>query len=241
MAVSVNIAVPRSWHELSVKQLRYFFSLANMGFTMDEIKTYCFFRWGDIEVIGMYANDYWLKKDGVSFVASPLLVQSATDELDYLASIPLSPVHLPVINKCKAVDVRFEGVPFKKFLMCDNLYQGYLHTKNEELLDSMATILYEGDVVILDGAERISVFYWWASLKNLLCREFKNFLQPSGSADHSPEIGKLIKSAMNAQIRALTKGDITKEKEVLQMDTWRALTELDALALEYQELKQKYK
>ena len=33
-------------------------------------------------------------------------------------------------------------------------------------------------------------------------------------------------TAMNAQIRALTGGDITKEEAVLSMDTWRALTEL---------------
>ena len=42
---------------------------------------------------------------------------------------------------------------------------------------------------------------------------------------------------MNAQIRALTKGDVTKEKEILAMDCWRALTELDAQAQEYQELQ----
>ena len=45
---------------------------------------------------------------------------------------------------------------------------------------------------------------------------------------------------MNAQIRALTKGDITKESQVLALDTWRALTELDALAREYQEFNSKY-
>ena len=45
---------------------------------------------------------------------------------------------------------------------------------------------------------------------------------------------------MNAQIRALTKGDITKERDILNMDTWRALTELDALAREYEEINRKY-
>ena len=42
---------------------------------------------------------------------------------------------------------------------------------------------------------------------------------------------------MNMQIRALTGGDITKEKEVLKMDCWRALTELDAKALDAIEIK----
>lgn len=45
---------------------------------------------------------------------------------------------------------------------------------------------------------------------------------------------------MNAQIRALTKGDITKEAQVMAMDTWRALVELDAIAKESQELNAKY-
>ena len=42
---------------------------------------------------------------------------------------------------------------------------------------------------------------------------------------------------MNNQIRALTKGDISKEAEVLRMDVHRALVELDAQAREYEELK----
>lgn len=42
---------------------------------------------------------------------------------------------------------------------------------------------------------------------------------------------------MNAQIRALTAGDITKEARVLEMDCWRALTELDAKAKEAEEMR----
>jgi uncharacterized protein YbjQ (UPF0145 family) len=45
---------------------------------------------------------------------------------------------------------------------------------------------------------------------------------------------------MNAEIRALTGGDITKEQAVLEMDCWRALTELNEKAREAQEFKKKY-
>ena len=45
---------------------------------------------------------------------------------------------------------------------------------------------------------------------------------------------------MNAQIRALTDGDITKEDAVFERDCWRALTELDAKALEAEEFRKKY-
>ena len=41
---------------------------------------------------------------------------------------------------------------------------------------------------------------------------------------------------MYVLIRALTKGDITKEKEILSLDTWRALTELNAQAKEYKQI-----
>ena len=49
-----------------------------------------------------------------------------------------------------------------------------------------------------------------------------------------------VEDAMNAQLRALTKGDVTKEAEVLALDTHRALTELNAQAKEYKDFNAKY-
>ena len=57
----------------------------------------------------------------------------------------------------------------------------------------------------------------------------------------APPIGEVLRTAMNAQIRALTGGDITKEEAVLSMDTWRALTELDAKAKEVEDIKRQTK
>ena len=73
--------------------------------------------------------------------------------------------------------------------------------------------------------------------------KYSDFFQPIADA---PTGGNLLSSsapsvedAMNAQIRALTKGDVTKEAEVLALDTHRALTELNAQAREYRELNAK--
>lgn len=46
---------------------------------------------------------------------------------------------------------------------------------------------------------------------------------------------------MNAEIRALTAGDITKTEAVLSADTLTALTELNAKAREARELERKTK
>lgn len=90
--------------------------------------------------------------------------------------------------------------------------------------------------------ERISIFYWFAALKDTFSRKFPDFFQPISAATGGNLLGSAapsVEDAMNAQIRALTKGDVTKEKEVLALDTHRALTELNAQAREYKELNAK--
>ena len=48
-----------------------------------------------------------------------------------------------------------------------------------------------------------------------------------------------MEDVMNAELRALTGGDITKEELIKNADTWRALTELNAKARESKELNNK--
>ena len=86
----------------------------------------------------------------------------------------------------------------------------------------------------------------FSSLKHYFARLFPHFLQPMSSSSedllgYAPPIGEVLRTAMNAQIRALTGGDITKEEAVLSMDTWRALTELDAKAKEVEDIKRQTK
>ena len=52
-----------------------------------------------------------------------------------------------------------------------------------------------------------------------------------------PDIYRQLRESTTAMIRALTGGDITKEAAIMKMDTWRALTELDAKAREAEELR----
>lgn len=239
MAVNVNLDVPLSWRDLTQAQLKYVFALIAMKFSFDEIKTYCLFRWNKIEVVEKKGLTYLLKQKEQTFCASAFIIQSATDALAYIEDFSEYPVCLHRIGKHQALEASFNGVPFKKYLYCDNLYQGYLYTKNENLLDQMAQTLYSASTTfVLKDHERINIFYWWSSLKKFFALEYPNFFRTvPASGEFLP---KQVKDAMNTQIRALTKGDITKEKEILATDTRRALTELDALAKEYEDLERKY-
>ena len=61
---------------------------------------------------------------------------------------------------------------FETFIICDNLYQGYLQTQQDDMLDELAKVLYPG-LKKVSVAERISIFYWYASLKDYLSHRKK--------------------------------------------------------------------
>lgn len=240
--ITIDFHVPQGWHELGDKQLRYVYELIAAEHSTDEIKTLCMLRWSGTKVIGRQESGaYLLKKGKILFEVTPLTLAELLPALDWLGSLPTVPVRLSKINRCHALPADFSEVPFETFIICDNLYQGYLQTQDDALLDELGATLY-GKAMTFKPYERISIFYWFAALKDTLSRKFPDFFQPmeaatGGNLLRAPSMN--VEAAMNAQIRALTKGDITKEAEVLALDTHRALTELNAQAREYKELNAK--
>ena len=242
--ISINFIVPQGWHELGDKQLRYVYNLITGEYTSDEIKTLCLLRWSDTKVIGRQdSGAYLLKKAKILFEVTPVTLAEMLPHLSWLDSIPSQPVRLSKINRQKALPADFSEVPFETFIICDNLYQGYLSTQDDALLDQLGATLY-GKSMTFKPYERISIFYWFAALKESLSKKYSEFFQPINDAATGGNLlgsSVSVEDAMNAQIRALTKGDVTKESEVLALDTHRALTELNAQAREYKELNAKIK
>ena len=240
--ISINFIVPQGWHELSDKQLRYVYQLLADDFATDEIKTLCLLQWSGTKVIGKQdSGSYLLKRGKFLFEVTPLTLAEVIPSLGWLDAIPASPVRLKKLRNHASVDAEFHGVPFETYIVVENLYQGFLSTQKDALLDDLAHVLYPGCSATLSPEERISIFYWVASLKDMFARRFPDFFQPAtANAENllgsSPNIGKQLQESMDAQIRALTKGDITKEKEILSLDTWRALTEINAQAKEYKQI-----
>lgn len=241
--ISINFIVPQGWHELSDKQLRYVYDLLAKEFSTDEIKTLCLLQWSATKVIGRNDNGaYLLKKGKILFEVTPLTLAELLPHLDWLSSLPTVPIRISKINRCHALPADFSEVPFETFIICDNLYQGYLSTQNDELLDQLGATLY-GKEIAFKPYERINIFYWFAAFKDSLSRKYSDFFLPIADAATGGNLlgssAPSVEDAMNAQIRALTKGDVTKEAEVLALDTHRAITELNAQAREYKELNAK--
>jgi len=239
--ISINFILPQDWQELGDKRRRYVYELIAAEHTTDEIKTICLLRWSGTKVIGRQETGaYLLKKGKLLFEVTPVTLAELLPHLDWLGSLPTVPVRISKINRQQALSADFEGVPFETYIICDNLYQGYLATQDDNLLDELGATLY-GKSMTFKPCERINIFYWFAALKETLSKKYSDFFQPLAGAADGNLLGSSasVEDAMNAQIRALTKGDITKEAEVLALDTHRALTELNAQAREYKELNAK--
>lgn len=254
-----DLTVPKSWSELSQDQLRYVFTItvtaqnamAPMRFMSRDdysaqlfasIAARCLFKWTSLELIGLLDGGKVL----VGYLGSEGIMDhtelvAAYEALAWMRELPTEPVRLERIDEAEAVPADLSSdFSFKAWLACENLWQGYQLTQDDELLRQMAEWLYNKPGLQADAAERLSIFYWWAAVKTMVSKMFPSFFRPTEVDCAEPVTPDSLRRGMDAQIRALTKGDITKEKEILGLDAIRALTELDAQAREYEELNKKY-
>ncbi|MBP5560340.1 MAG: hypothetical protein J6X70_00855 [Muribaculaceae bacterium] len=170
------------------------------------------------------------------FALDPELLPGLLDGLSWLDEPGGVPVRLDTLHGAGALPAKLHGVPFTTYLQCENCYQGILQSQKEEAVQHLATLLYPGLQKKLAVWEQLLVIQWWAQVKTIFSTLFPNFFKPSEGSG-VPDMMEV----MNNQIRALTGGDVTKEEEILNIDTWRALTELDAKAKEADEFNRKMK
>lgn len=162
--------------------------------------------------------------------------------LDFIADPGSVPVRLDVIGsgsrrKYAAVNPQLHNVSFRDYVKIENLYQGFLRTNDMRDIAKLAALLYPGfnpDKDTLLSYETLSILHWLVQLKSMFALTFKNFFSPAGGKDEAPNMVDVL----NNEIRALTQGDVTKEAEILEIDCWRALTELDFKAKEAEEFNQ---
>ena len=244
----LNFTLPDSWELLTQEQLQYVL-FALVRYTAVEVKTYLFIRFSGIKVVRHQA-DGWVcqittdKGEEVGFFLYTWQIEYFTRNFHFVTESPRTPVYLHTLGEFQAVDKLLREVPFKEYLTIENCYQGYLCTHEDKRLTSMTTLLYANDAgrhphpEAVTAEHRLSSFLWYTAVKQQLMRYFPYLLKPAADGE-SGEIPDM-RAVVNTQIRALTGGDITKEKEVMSMDCWRALTELNEKAREQQEYNQKY-
>jgi hypothetical protein len=211
--------------------------------TFARVAMRCALRWNKVKVVCRYGDGWLLQQGSQQYPVTAAGCLKVVQTMEWARHIPPEPVRLDSIGSAKAVDAyAVNELSFENYLACENYWQLFSAAANgrydSSLLREMAVILYGSDSIEPTPGELLGVFYWWASLKAWLGSMFSNFYRPAtGTASVD---GDSLRRGVDAQIRALTKGDITKEPTVLALPAIRAITELDALAREYEELNRKY-
>lgn len=256
----LKLSLPDSWESLSQDQLTFVYKTiihvqamsAGMTFKTAEeaadysqaqINLYLLLKFAGFKHVRQspdLPDVYELKAGKRKLRVSLESLSAAAKHFDFIREIPKMPVRLEKIGRASAAPADLHSLQFASYMALDNLWQGYLYTQKEELLEDMAAILYDSEDLKLLPFQRLSVFFWFSSVKRLFGNLFPYFLKESDVDDPTPPDYDSMRRAMNTQIRALTKGDVTKEEQVKALDVWSALTELDALAKEYEEMERKY-
>lgn len=233
--LAISCSLPQSWQELTDDSLRLVCDLLAAGVPAERMKIYLFLSLAGLRSAGIRQDGAWLIRHEGSLCAVPAdAVAGAVMQLDFLDTPPDVPLPLESFGGIPlSVGADLNRLRFEDYLSAEQCFQSYLLSENPKALDRMISRLVESPEGITDG-ERYAVVLWWTGLKSLYSRRFPYLFAPAGGGDVSSED---IIASTNAQVRALTAGDITKEEVVFNSNTLRALTELNEKAREAEELK----
>lgn len=215
--------MPTGWAQLDDGQLAYVFHLMT-SMKPREVPVYFFCRMAE-------------RQNPSYRLASPDALAVASECVDFLNDLPETPVRLSTLQGRQAADALLHGVAFRDYLAIENLFFGFLLSGDEKALSQLALILYPGDAqpAPLTMPEQYNIIQWVTVIKRVFSKKWHHLFKSSGEGGDGGSVD--MEAAMNAQIRALTGGDITKEEQILNADCWRALTELDSKAEEAEQVK----
>lgn len=239
---AINFNLPKGWDELSQNELCMVMRCKARQEEPHQAKFAVLLHLTGLKVLRR-EGEMWVcsvptgENNSKRFLLDPELLPGLLEGLNWMDDPGTVPVRLDTLHGVEALPVKLHGVPFTNYLQCENCYQGILQSQKEEAVQHLATLLYSGLQKTLAVWEQLLVIQWWAQLKAMFAALFPHLFKPSGATVGTPDMMEV----MNNQIRALTGGDVTKEEEILKIDTWRALTELDAKAKEADEFNQKMK
>lgn len=253
---TINISLPTGWEMLSPRQARWLARLISKADASIDPRAIALIRFSGIQIVGK-ANDHEYlikikrkKKPSAFIIIDPEEFSIILRHLDWITQPLKRPWRPEMIAGRKTKPASLLSLQFGAFLAADNLYAGFLSLaqsqpkKAQKIIDRIADIILDGApwwrTRPLSDADRFFIMIWFAAVKQQLIHDFPDFYSSQEDDSLSPENQSAsparLRQVMNAQIRALTKGDITKETQIMSMPTDRAMVELNALSKEYAEL-----
>ena len=248
-----NFKAPSTWAELSEEQLRYVLYILSSNRDKIVAKCHLLVRFCGLEV-HKHTRTGWkcsvlcsvpgeMPKRKVLYISSAEIL-SLLKNFDFIDKFTdFLPLQRASDVFLTAVDSMLHDVSFYDYLNIEKNYQLFMLNQEDKFLSKMAHLMYRtadgsaDETAHFEPYELLGVFMWFSSVKEYFAANFTHFFKPAR------EGGELrredILPAMQAQIRALTDGDVTKQQAVYNTDCWAALTELDNKAREAEVFKER--
>lgn len=248
-----NFKAPSSWAELSEEQLRYVLYILSLYRDKTVAKCHLLVRFCGLEV-HKYTRTGWKcsvlcyvsgerPKRKVLYISSAEIL-SLLKNFDFIDKFTdFRPLQRASDVLLTAVDSMLHDVSFYDYLNIEKNYQLFMLNQEDKFLSKMAHLMYRtadgsaDETANFEPYELLGVFMWFSSVKEYFAANFTHFFKPAREGGELRRVD--ILPAMQAQIRALTDGDVTKQQAVYNTDCWAALTELDNKAREAEEFKER--
>ena len=241
----IHLKVPAAWEELNDEDLHIAYNMTINSRLVDVAKVVFFMNRNGLQLRPLSDGnpEGLFSRNGRRLPMTAADFALVLEELSWMEEEPRFPSpRLIAYGHGSHIDPLLHDVPFFDYLKIENLWQGYLRSQDKEALLSIAHIIYR-DKEIWRKDERMEeegmvygVAVWCKHLHEFFFSKWSDLFRTSPNPDApAPD----LEEVMNAEIRALTGGDITKEAQILSSDTWRALTELNEKAREARELNER--
>lgn len=249
MSKDLTLRLPTCWQELTPSDVRHAIAAITYGSNYAESVYLMLTGINGITLVGESGRDYVFEKNRRKLLADKNRFVWALLRLDFLSDTPTVPVAPDGICGLKVRDAALRKLTFGQWLEVDNLIQGYIATENRELMERAANILlnvgrpFRKSIRRMTKTDITALLLWTSSIKGYLARKYPNLFPAQDEPQDSALslAGQDQSKTVDAMIRALSEGDITKEEAILGSNMYRAFSELNAKAKEAQEYNRKYK
>lgn len=253
--IKINLKAPKSYCEMTEKQVRYVALLQLKGITEETIWTKCLVKFTGIKVIGGNTDFYYFAKRRLRgfFKLTIEEFNYFSKKMSFLTKSYIGIHPIAKIGKFASCDELLRDTIFLQYLEAENEYQAFLYNKEEVHLYRLIAILYQNgktyDNDLIEKrvkyftrhaseVEKLITVMWMVGIKEYFTCKY-NFLfcrlddESEEQATTAPDMYGIIQN----QVRMLTDGDITKREKVLSSNTWDALEEMNAKIRDAKELE----
>jgi len=236
----LRLYVPKSWHQLSEKNLVAVSEMLMMIRSKYDLLVPALMIFSGLRFHELKDGEKWYKhhKTKHPFILDDDELAVMADKLEFLMEIQESnPIRWIRGNRSR--HARMYNATFEEYLMAENYFFAYSQTKRVEHLENLISVIYRypwqkwssGNIESrsrkfrkVANCKKYAVLVWYIGFRTYVQKRCKTLFSGSGSGASN------VRDYINGVIHVLNNGDITLTDRMLKQPAWYALDELEQRA-----------